>query len=65
MIPLIKREVCQKNKWLAKMNFWNGFSTAQSCPGSHAINISIYVGYHLAKGKGMAVAVIGTIYLPL
>ena len=61
MIPLIKREVCQKNKWLSEDEFLDGLAAAQSCPGPIAINISIYVGYHLAKGKGMAVAVIGTI----
>ena len=61
MIPLIKREVCQKNKWLTEDEFWDGLSAAQSCPGPIAINLSIYIGYHLAKGKGMAIAVLATI----
>jgi chromate transporter len=39
----------------------DGLAAAQSCPGPIAVNISIYVGYHIAKGKGMAVAVLGTI----
>lgn len=61
MIPLIKREICEKHKWLTEEEFLDGLAAAQSCPGPIAINLSIYVGYHLAKGKGMAVAVLGTV----
>lgn len=61
MIPLIKREVCEKNQWLSEEEFLDGLAAAQSCPGPIAINLSIYVGYHLAKAKGMAVAVLGTV----
>lgn len=61
MIPLIKREVCQKNQWLSDEEFLDGLAAAQSCPGPIAINLSIYIGYHIHRGKGMAIAVLGTI----
>lgn len=61
MIPLIKREICEQHKWLSEEEFLDGLAAAQSCPGPIAINLSIYVGYHLAKGKGVAVAVLGTV----
>lgn len=61
MIPLIKREVCETNKWLSEEEFLDGLAAAQSCPGPIAINLSIYVGYHLAKTKGVAIAVLGTV----
>ena len=61
MIPLIRKEVCDHHKWISEEEFMDGLAAAQSCPGPIAVNISIYVGYHIAKGKGMAVAVLGTI----
>ncbi|MDD2229658.1 MAG: chromate transporter [Candidatus Cloacimonetes bacterium] len=61
MLPLIRREVCDKHKWISDEEFMDGLAAAQSCPGPIAVNISIYIGYHLRKGKGMAVAVLGTI----
>lgn len=61
MIPLIRREVCQVHKWMDELEFMDGLAAAQSCPGPIAVNLSIYVGYHLKRGKGMAVAVLGTV----
>ncbi|PKN71952.1 MAG: chromate transporter [Candidatus Cloacimonetes bacterium HGW-Cloacimonetes-3] len=61
MIPLIRKEVCETHNWISDEEFMDGLAAAQSCPGPIAVNISIYVGYHIAKGKGMAVAVLGTI----
>lgn len=61
MIPLIRAEVCQKRGWMEDLEFMDGLAAAQSCPGPIAINISIYVGYHLKGAKGMAVAVLGTV----
>jgi chromate transporter len=60
MIPLIQREVCHRHKWITEEEFLNGLAAAQSCPGPIAINISIYIGYHVGKGWGMAAAVLGT-----
>ena len=61
MIPLIKREVCEVNHWLNEDEFLDGLAAAQSCPGPIAINLSIYVGYHLAKARGVTIAVLGTV----
>ncbi len=61
MIPLIRREVCEKRGWITDEEFLDGLAAAQSCPGPIAINISIYTGYHIRRGAGMAVAVLGTV----
>ncbi len=61
MIPLIRREICEKREWISDDEFLDGLAAAQSCPGPIAINLSIYVGYHLRRGKGMAAAVLGTV----
>lgn len=61
MLPLIRREVCQKHKWMEEVQFMDGLAAAQSAPGPIAINLSIYVGYHLRKGWGVAAAIFGTV----
>lgn len=61
MIPLIKLEVCKKHQWISEDEFLDGLAAAQSCPGPIAVNLSIYIGYHIRKSKGMLVAVLGTI----
>ncbi len=61
MIPLIRKEVCQKRGWISDEEFLDGLAAAQSCPGPISVNLSIYTGYHIRKGKGMVVAVLGTI----
>lgn len=61
MIPLIKQEVCAKRGWISDDEFMDGLAASQSCPGPIAVNMSIYIGYHIRKGAGMAVAVLGTV----
>ncbi|MCB5286871.1 MAG: chromate transporter [Candidatus Cloacimonetes bacterium] len=61
MIPMIKREICERHGWISEEEFWDGLAAAQSCPGSIAVNISIYSGYHVRGKTGMLVAVLGTI----
>ena len=61
MIPLIKHEICEKNKWIGEEEFLDGLAAAQSCPGPIAVNISIYAGYHIRGKLGMFIAVLGTI----
>lgn len=60
MIPLIQREVVDRG-WLSKDDFIDLFAVAQSLPGIFAVNISIFVGYRLAKVKGSVVCALGTI----
>ncbi len=61
MIPLIRREIVQRHKWLSDEEFIDGLAAAQSCPGPIAINISIYAGFHIKGYRGMLLAVLGTL----
>lgn len=61
MIPMIKREVCDRNGWISEEEFLDGIAAAQACPGPIAVNISIYAGYHVRGKTGMLIAVLGTI----
>jgi chromate transporter len=61
MIPLIKKEVCEKQAWITEEDFLDGLAAAQSCPGPIAVNISIYTGFHVKGYPGLLMAVLGTI----
>lgn len=64
MIPLIERELVDKNKWLSNEEFIDIISIAQSAPGLIAVNVSIFVGHRLAGIKGSIVATLGSIMPP-
>ncbi len=61
MIPIIEREVVDKQKWLKREDFIDALAIAQSLPGILAVNISILVGNRLRGLKGSLVATLGTI----
>ena len=60
MIPLIEREVVQKN-WIKKEDFLDLFAVTQSIPGIFAANMSIFIGYKLKGITGSIVCLLGTI----
>lgn len=64
MIPLIEREVVQKNKWVDEEDFIDIISIAQSAPGLIAVNVSIFIGHKIAGLKGSIVATLGSILPP-
>lgn len=60
MIPIIKSEIVDKNKWIDKDSFRDLITASQSCPGAFSINISIFIGYKLRKTRGALCTGIGT-----
>lgn len=60
MIPLIEREIVS-NKWIDKEEVANMVAISQSIPGAVAVNMSLFVGFKIAKKKGGIVAVLGCI----
>ncbi len=61
MIPLIEREVVDKQNWLKREDFVDALAIAQSLPGVLAVNISILIGNKLRGLKGCLTATLGTI----
>jgi chromate transporter len=60
MIPLIEREVVA-NKWIDKEEITDMVAISQSIPGAVAVNMSLFVGYKIAKKKGAIISVLGCI----
>lgn len=55
MIPLIERDVVERNGWLQRGEFVDLLALAQSAPGVFAVNMAVFVGYRL-RGMGGALA---------
>lgn len=61
MIPVIEREVVEKNKWVKTKDVAEVFAIAESIPGAIAINSATFIGYRLAGIKGAIAAMLGVL----
>jgi chromate transporter len=61
MIPLIERDVVERNGWVAKEDFLDLLAVAQSAPGVFAVNIAIFIGYKLRGVRGAVAASLGSV----
>ena len=58
MIPLIERDVVERNGWVSREEFLDLLAVAQAAPGVFAVNISIFIGYKLRGVCGSIVAAV-------
>lgn len=61
MIPMIERDVVERNKWINHDDFLDLLAISQSAPGVFAVNISTFIGYKKRGFKGAAVSAVGNI----
>ncbi len=61
MLPLIQREVVERQKWIDEEEFLNMIALAQAAPGLIAVNSAIFIGWRIGGWKGMAGAVLGAV----
>lgn len=61
MIPLIERDVVERNRWIGKDEFLDLLAVAQSAPGVFAVNISIFIGYKLRGFRGAVFSSLGSV----
>ena len=61
MIPLIQREVVEKNKWLTDEDILDIIAIAESTPGPIAINSATFVGYKAAGFLGAFFCTLGVV----
>lgn len=61
MVPLIQKDVVDKNGWMSREDFVDALAIAQTAPGPIAVNTSVYVGYMLRSYAGALVSVAGCI----
>lgn len=61
MLPLIEREVVDRNQWLTKEEYLDLMVVSQSVPGIFAANFAIAIGYRLKGIRGSIFCCLGTI----
>ena len=58
MLPLFKKELCEKKKWCSEEDILDYYAVAQCTPGVIAVNTASFVGY---RHKGVSGAICATI----
>ncbi|HLR34635.1 MAG TPA: chromate transporter [Tissierellales bacterium] len=61
MLPMIQKEVVEKNEWVETEEFMDILAIAEVTPGPVAINTSSYVGFKVAGFKGAVICTLGTV----
>ena len=61
MIPLIQREVSEKNNWISESDILDVIAIAESTPGPIAINSATFIGYKIAGFWGAFCATLGVV----
>lgn len=61
MIPIIQREVIDNRGWIAREEFYDLLTLAQSAPGPISLNTAVFVGYKMYGYRGALTALLGIV----
>ena len=61
MLPILRREIVQKQKWLTEEQVMDFYAISQGLPGIIAANVSGFIGYSRKKSAGAVAAVLGVV----
>lgn len=61
MIPLIQRDVVERNGWIGKEEFIDLLAVAQSAPGVFAVNMAVFIGNKTRGLGGTLAAALGCV----
>ncbi len=61
MIPIIQHEVITRRSWIAKQEFIDLLTLAQTAPGPISLNTAVFVGYKCRGFMGALAAILGVI----
>ena len=61
MLPLIQREVVDRQGWIDEEEFLNMIALAQAAPGLIAVNSAIFIGWRIGGWRGVCGAVLGAV----
>lgn len=59
MVPLIRREVVERRKWLTGVEFLDALAVAQSAPGPIAVSTAVFIGHRVGGRAGLIAAALG------
>lgn len=61
MIPIIEHEVIDRRGWIARSEFLDLLTLAQSAPGPIALNTAVFVGYKVRGLRGAFASLAGVV----
>jgi chromate transporter len=61
MIPLMEKEIVEKQQWMSREEFLDIMAVAQSTPGIFAIDMASHVGYKLGGLRSALWSILGTV----
>mgnify|MGYP001077292762 CR=1 FL=1 len=61
MLPMIQKEVIEKNHWASEEEVMDYYAIGQCTPGIIAVNTATFIGYKIAKVPGAIIATLGVI----
>lgn len=61
MLPILKNEAVEKQKWISEEELLNYYSVGQCTPGIIAVNAASFIGYKLRGISGLIAATLGVI----
>lgn len=61
MLPMLEREVVEKQGWITKEDLLDYYAVGQCLPGMIAVNTAIFIGYRCKKVPGAIVAAFGVV----
>ncbi len=61
MLPILKNEAVEKQKWISEEELLNYYSIGQCTPGIIAVNAASFIGYKLRGVAGLISATLGVV----
>lgn len=61
MLPILRRDICQKENWLTEETVMDFYAIGQTMPGIIAVNVGCFIGYTRKKEAGAVAAALGVV----
>ncbi|MBQ7284196.1 MAG: chromate transporter [Oscillospiraceae bacterium] len=61
MLPILRREIVEKEKWISEEEIIDFYAIGQSMPGIIAVNVGGFIGYRRRKEAGAVAAALGVV----
>ena len=61
MLPILQREVGEGKRWVTSEEVMDFYAVSQGLPGIIAVNVSVFIGYHVRRVPGAVAAALGTV----
>ena len=65
MLPMLERELVQKNGWTTENELLDYYAIGQCTPGIIAINVATFIGYKRKGVLGAILSTLGMIFFPI